>query len=325
MSVAATIDKIRDINAEAFKYIDTDILTTFQDSEPLSISIDHDATGAAKADATQTTVAVADTTSDVIRLSSHYEGEKMATPRLALSAQENVAATVFYRQTHRSGAVNETIDISVAKGATLTCIIYQDFTADTVHLQHICATLEADSTLTVITFTPKGKLVQNASHVDVNGKGAHCDISGLGLLADQSRLHNQVTMNHHVGENTSNQLFKNILRDESQAEYTGLVYVARDAQLMSSEQLNKNLVLSDKAKAYSRPQLKILADDVKCAHGATIGQLEEEELFYLKSRGLDTQTATEMMLKGFVEVVTHLIDDTEIQTLVSAELGHDPS
>ena len=133
-------------------------------------------------------------------------------------------------------------------------------------------------------------------------------------------------VNHYSPSTTSTQLFKNILMDRSRSEYNGRVYVHPGSQLTDSSQRNHNLLLSDDARAYSRPQLEIYADDVKCAHGATIGQLNEQELFYLQSRGLSVPEARAILLHGFVEEVVDRFPlgahSSQLKDWVNTALSH---
>lgn len=146
-------------------------------------------------------------------------------------------------------------------------------------------------------------IVRNEHHILTEGEGADVNMEGVSLLKGHAELYHHVTVEHKVPGSVSNQLYKSILKDNAKAEFDSLVYIHKKAFKTDSKQLNKNMVLSDNAEMHSRPQLRVFADDVKAAHGSTVGQLDPTELFYLRSRGLDQQLAQSILMVGFVEEV----------------------
>lgn len=163
------------------------------------------------------------------------------------------------------------------------------------------------SRLDFTVFSRGGAILRNDIEVELEGEEASATLRGLALLSGFSQAFNHVLVNHRVPRGTSRQVFKNVLADKSQAEYTSMVHVWRDAQKSDTDQQDRNLLLSDEAKAYSRPQLKIDADDVKCTHGAATGQIVGDELFYLRSRGLDDKLARTVLTFGFAEEILQAI------------------
>ncbi len=152
-------------------------------------------------------------------------------------------------------------------------------------------------------FSEGGAETQRTLTVDVQGEHALIKLNGLAILNTTQTHTTHTFMNHHVPNCETHQFFKHIVANEAQCEFNGLVYVNEIAQKTDSYQANHNLVLSDNARAISRPQLKIFADDVKCSHGATVGQLDEEQLFYLKTRGLPLAQARSILISGFAEEI----------------------
>lgn len=148
-----------------------------------------------------------------------------------------------------------------------------------------------------------GALTRDEVNVDFEAENASCALSGLAALSGNSQVFHHATVRHRAGHCTSRQVYKNILAGRAQAEFNSLVHVLRDAPQSNSEQLDKNLLLSDSARAYSRPQLRIDNDDVQCNHGATTGQLAKDELFYLQSRGLDKNLARQVLIFSFAQEV----------------------
>ncbi len=151
--------------------------------------------------------------------------------------------------------------------------------------------------------------------VTVAGEGAETHVNGLYALNKSQHADIFSHINHTAAHTNSDQLFKGILAGESHGAFTGKISIAKDAQLVNSNQLNKNLMLSKKAHIDTRPQLMVAADDVKCAHGATIGQLSQEEEFYLQSRGIQKDMAKRMLCHGFATDVLYKIDNKKILEL----------
>jgi Fe-S cluster assembly protein SufD len=137
--------------------------------------------------------------------------------------------------------------------------------------------------------------------VTLEGEGADASINGLSILSGNTRNHMHVRMEHTVPNCTSSQVFKAAVGGKAQNEFDGTIFVRKPAQKTDAQQLSRNLLLSRKAKAYARPWLQIDADDVKCSHGATVGQLNETELFYLMSRGMGREQAKAMLTQGFCD------------------------
>lgn len=159
--------------------------------------------------------------------------------------------------------------------------------------------LKRDSTYTGFQFLLDGKYIRSNIDVKILEKGAHAYLDGLFTPQKQEKCDIHSSIEHIAGSTFSDQLFKGILSDESHGSFTGEVIIPRDSQKVEANQLSKNLLLSNKAKIDSRPVLIISADDVKANHGATIGQISDEELFYLQTRGLTKQRGRKLLAHAF--------------------------
>jgi len=159
-----------------------------------------------------------------------------------------------------------------------------------------------------------GGILRNNIHVTLTGKGGNADISGLYLMDKGQHIDNLVYIKHAESDCTSSQIFKGILDDRASASFNGHVYVAKDAQRTSARQNSRNILLTDKAKIDAKPFLEIYADDVKCSHGATVGQLDEEAMFYLRSRGIGQSSARMLLMYAFA---AEIISDISIESLRS--------
>lgn len=145
---------------------------------------------------------------------------------------------------------------------------------------------------------------------------AHADVYGLYATKNEEHVDNYISIHHKAPLTTSDQIFKGTLDDTSRGIFTGLVRVEKHAQQINAKQLNKNLLLSNQAKAHSRPQLEIFADDVKCSHGSTTGQLSPEEMFYFASRGIKPEVARRMLIRAMGEDILLKIKNPLVKQIV---------
>ena len=155
------------------------------------------------------------------------------------------------------------------------------------------------STFSSHTITLGGAIVRNTAHVVLAGEGGECTLNGLYLATGRQLVDNQTTIDHAQPHCDSHELYKGILDGRSRAVFNGKIIVRLDAQKTDAKQSNKTLLLSEDAQITTKPQLEIFADDVKCTHGATVGQLDQDALFYLRSRGLSLDQARQLLLHAF--------------------------
>ena len=169
--------------------------------------------------------------------------------------------------------------------------------------------LDAGEELSMTLVVPPGTDTLFTLEVDLCGPGASLDLAGLYLCPADGQLDLRVLVRHAVGGCTSRQLFKGIVGGTASASFDGLIYVAPDAQKTEAYQENHALLLSETARAESRPQLEIYADDVQCSHGATTGYLNPDELFYLRSRGIPEDEARQLQMQAFLAPVARRLDE----------------
>jgi Fe-S cluster assembly protein SufD len=150
-------------------------------------------------------------------------------------------------------------------------------------------------------------LTKNFSEIDLDGAGSTGKMSGFYFTDGEQHLDHDTQQNHNAPHTTSDLLFKGALKEKSRSVWQGMIYVAPGAQKTDGYQANRNLVLSKSARADSIPGLEILADDVRCTHGATVGQMEEEHIFYLMSRGLPRREAEKLVVDGFFDPILQRI------------------
>ncbi|MGK2858679.1 MAG: Fe-S cluster assembly protein SufD [Thermoanaerobaculia bacterium] len=171
-----------------------------------------------------------------------------------------------------------------------------------------------------------GALVRNEIHATLDGEGSECQLDGLFVLRGSQHVDNHTVIDHAKPHATSEEFYKGVLDGRSRGIFDGKIIVRKDAQKTSSRQTNNNLLLSNEAIIDSKPQLEILADDVKCTHGSTIGQIDEEALFYLQSRGVGRTEARGILTFAFAsEIVGRLTVETLKSRLETALLGRIPA
>ena len=164
-----------------------------------------------------------------------------------------------------------------------------------------------DSAFNSGSFTMGTALARNDFQVLLDGPGASSILNGLYLTADNQHLDNLISIDHAKPNTSSRLSYKGILDGKSKAVFGGQVLVRKDAQKADAQQSDKNLLLSDQAEVDSKPSLLIYADDVKCGHGATAGHVDEDSLFYLRSRGLDPETASRMLIHAFAREIIETV------------------
>ena len=185
------------------------------------------------------------------------------------------------------------------------------------HAYHIATTqvrLERDSKYSSFSISLGAKLGRENLNVLLEGEGARCFLNGLYLVSGGRHIDHHTLIDHLKPRGTSRQLYKGIVDGKSTAVFSGKIFVRKDAQKTDAEQTNKTLLLSEEATVDAKPQLEILADDVKCSHGAAVGQLDEDQLFYLKSRGLDSKTARDILTYAFMSEVVSRVEKEDIRS-----------
>jgi Fe-S cluster assembly protein SufD len=193
--------------------------------------------------------------------------------------------------------------IDVQSGAQLEVLWMQSEHNRSQHRSEIRIRQAAGSVVTCNVMTLHGALIENVIDIKLQGENAGCRANGLFLIDGTQQFVTDISIAHEAGACRSSQLFKGIVNNEAVGRFHGRVLVAKDAQKTEACQVNNNLLLTKQAKMYTQPQLEIYADDVKCSHGATIGQLDEQALFYLRSRGIALKEAHLLQQIGFVQDV----------------------
>lgn len=206
--------------------------------------------------------------------------------------------------------------LELADGADVTWIILQERGADDQHLAQLNARLGTNSRLRVFVINAGGKLVRQELHVEVKGEGAHFDLRCVNLLAGDSHTDVTLTLGHNVPNTTSSEIVRNVVLDRAKGVFQGQICVDKIAQKTDAQMACNTLLLSDDGEFSAKPELEIFADDVICAHGATVIDLDEDHMFYLKARGITEKSARSLLVNGFVdELIDEIGNDDLIEVL----------
>ena len=207
----------------------------------------------------------------------------------------------------------ERIRITLEENARAAFVVLQDEHNGAWHETFCEITLAAGAALDLVFFSLHGGVIVNHLDIRLQGERSVCNLGGLYLADGTQRMDYDVRLDHAVPNCRSSQIFKGILDEEARAHFDGLIRVEPGAQHTEAYQANHNLLASDKARACSQPQLEIYADDVKCSHGATVGRLNADELFYMRSRGIPAAEARVLQQMAFTHEVVELIPSPELR------------
>ena len=195
----------------------------------------------------------------------------------------------------------------VSENANLDYIQIQSQNSSAVLLNTICTEQQAVSNMQSVMLSLYGGTIRNNQYVKLAGEGSHCDLYGCYLLGGEQCTDNYTRIDHAVPHCTSNEVFKGVMDGNSTGNFTGSIVVRPNAQKTEAYQANNNILLANTARVNTKPQLIIDNDDVKCSHGATVGQIDEEAMFYLRSRGIGADEARMMMMAAFAHDIVRRV------------------
>lgn len=252
----------------------------------------------------------------------------MSHPRVLIEAGARSQATVIEHYVGDEEAANFTNvvgEIMLERGAILAHYILQEAPLQDLHIASLHIDQGRDSRFTSFNINLGGALVRNDLVADLNAEGAEANYYGLFFAQGRQHVDNHTLVNHNAPYTFSNENYKGILGDRARGVFNGKVIVKRGSQKIEAHQSNANLLLSDRAEIDTKPELEIYADDVKCSHGATTGQLDEEAVFALRTRGIDEQTARGLLTLAFAgEVMDKVTLDTVAERVERAVAGKLP-
>lgn len=249
-------------------------------------------------------------------------------PRFWIDAGDFAEAT-FIDQSISLGQssyfVNKVVEIKGGINAQIRYYRLQNEGKNIIEASTLETDIQKDARFTSVNISLSGDLIRNNLTLNLLGSNSEGNMYGIYLLNGKTHVDNHTNVDHTIPHAKSNELYKGILADQSRGVFNGKIFVRQDAQKTNAFQQNNNILLSDDAIVNTKPQLEIWADDVKCSHGCTVGQLDEEALFYLQARGIDKIQAKGLLLYAFAGEVLEKIEDESFQTfcvsLIQERLG----
>jgi Fe-S cluster assembly protein SufD len=227
---------------------------------------------------------------------------------------------VFLSEDANESFVNNVTEIVVAENAKLTIEKLQNESEENYHVSLEHVKQAKDSNFSINTITLNGGLVRNNLFIDVDGQNVETHLNGAYVLKGNQHVDNQTVVDHLKANCESNELYKGVVDENATAVFNGKVFVRKDAQKINAYQSNGNVLLSDTASVNSKPELEIYADDVKCSHGSTTGQLDEEAIYYFRARGISEKSAKALMVTAFIGDVIDKIENEEVVNYIHKEL-----
>ena len=241
--------------------------------------------------------------------------EMLSNRRLLVILEENSQASLLicdHSAMEKQTLSTQVTEIFIGSGAQLDLYELEETAYSNTRLSHLFVRQEADSRFGHSNITLTNGFTRNYISVSLEGKGAEADINGLVIGDKNQHTDNRTIVDHKTGNCNSNELYKYILDEKSTGVFAGKMLIRPDAQQTVSQQTNRNLCLTSDAHMYAQPQLEIYADDVKCSHGSTVGQLDDNALFYMQQRGIPADEARHLLMYAFAGEV---IENIKIEAL----------
>ena len=249
---------------------------------------------------------------------SSSNDQLMISPRVSIDIDKSSSATIIEHYIDQSNLFfqNSRMVISLKDNASLNHVCIQSNTNSAVIVSNLHVSQMKDSRYNFFQFIDGGRMSRSNIYTYLENENAECFLSGITLSNKKQHFDMNIITDHISPNCTSHQNFKSVLSGHSTGVFNGRTIVRENSQKTDSRQSNKNLLLSKNAKMNSNPQLEIYADDVKCAHGSTTGALDEEALFYLRSRGINHKNASSLLIRGFVSELIDELNNLDIKNFL---------
>ena len=263
------------------------------------------------------------TIGELVELLHGVIGDSASACRHSIALGAGASANFIERHISENGqsAFSNTVtDLSLEKGANVRWIIVQEEGEHTNHLGQLNVTLGEDAQLEILVMNAGGQLVRREINVTVSGPNSDLSIRGVNLIGDGSHIDVTTSLFHEAPDTVSNEIFRNVATGTGKGVFQGEIRVAKDAQKTDARMACNTLLLSDEAEYSAKPELEIFADDVQCAHGATVTDILDDHLFYLRARGLSERDARALLVKAFVEEVFDEIEEDDLRDNLNARI-----
>jgi Fe-S cluster assembly protein SufD len=237
----------------------------------------------------------------------HTDADRHPVHALNIHLKKQAKAQVIVHQEAASKTCELKTTVTLEEGAVLDVVVIQNDSGISERVDDVHISLASHTRFNGVWLVSPGQTSKRSILVNFDGEHIEANLNGLAFVNGTASVSTKTKLVHHQPNTDAKQFFKTLLNGAGQSEFNGLVYVKPEAQQTNSNQYNHNMILSDQARALSMPQLEIFADDVKCSHGATVGQLDNDHLFYLSTRGISTHDAKRILLEGFAEEIIDTI------------------
>jgi Fe-S cluster assembly protein SufD len=256
---------------------------------------------------------------ELVSVTTSSDTPKLSFPRVLLQIGKDAAATVVGTFSgHGAYAVNAVTDIDLGEGAVLNHYVLQEQSPEATHVYLGRCDVPASAKYEGFILQLGAKVARHEMHLRMVGKDGLAVLNGAYGVRGSGHCDTTTVIDHIAAETNTDQVFKGILDGTSRGVYQGRVHVHRDAQRINGNQLHNAMLLSRKAHANCKPELEIYADDVKCSHGATVGELDPAQIFYLRSRGVDEVTARALLVQAFLQEALDLISQDAVREAFAA-------
>ena len=252
----------------------------------------------------------------ILNLVNNEKSLQAVHPRMEIIANSNSDSLIleeFRIVGNGTNFINSVTEFILKDGANMEHIIVDDFAEETYHVANVCAKQNKNSHFTSHNFSVGKKFARRDFNIELDESGANCNLFGLYFVDKENHIDHHTTIEHKDSHCNSNENYKGILSGKSTGVFNGRIHVHPNAQKTDAIQNNKNLLLSDDSIIHTKPELEIYADDVKCTHGATVGQLDEKALFYLRSRGLSQKESQKLLMRAYVGEIIDEISNEKLR------------
>ena len=236
--------------------------------------------------------------------------EMLSNRRLLVILEENSCASLLicdHSSMEKQTLSTQVMEVFLGRGAKFNLYELEETSHSNTRLGHLFVRQEADSVFNHSNITLTNGFTRNSVNVALEGRGAEANVNGLAIGDKEQHIDNRTLVDHKTSDCNSTELYKYILDEHSTGVFAGKMLIRPDAQHTNSQQTNRNLCLTNDAHMYAQPQLEIYADDVKCSHGSTVGQLDENALFYMQQRGIPADEARHLLMYAFAgEVIENI-------------------
>jgi Fe-S cluster assembly protein SufD len=258
----------------------------------------------------------------VLNLTSSEDGNIFSAPRILVVLEENAEAKLIedYATLAGTGFTCPLVEVKLDRAARFEHVRYQDESLDSIHISNTFVHQEANSVYTSNNINFGCDVARNDINVWIAGEHTETWLNGANVGVGTQVIDNHTRIDHAVPNCQSFEVYKTILKDKAEGVFNGKIFVYEDAQKTDAKQTNQAILLSPTATMNTKPQLEIFADDVKCTHGATIGQLREDALFYLRARGVEKSKAEALLVYAFAAEVIDKVTIAEVRETLEAQL-----